>query len=171
MSFRNRFLCAVFFMVSGAFPFAVRAQQTDTTTFNVLIEIVESCDISTVTATDVDFGSHVRNNDAPVDAEGTLTVNCTDGTDYTIGLNEGLNSTGTTASADNRQMTDGTNFVPYGLYQDATRTQFWGDVIGTDTLAGTGTATDVEVPVYGRALSTDYPPGSYIDTVTATITY
>lgn len=171
MSFRSRLLCMIFFLASAGLPLSAHAQQTDTTTFNVLIEIVESCDISTITATDVDFGSHVRNNDAPVDAEGTLTVNCTAGTDYTIGLNEGVNSTSITAAADNRRMTDGAEFVPYGLYRDAARTQFWGDVIGTDTLAGTGTAADVEIPVYGRAPSTDYPPGTYIDTVTATVTY
>lgn len=171
MSFPHRLLPALLLLLATAAPSSAHAQQTDTDQFNVLIEIFESCDIGATTTSDVDFGSHMCNTGAPVDAEGTLTVNCTVGTDYTIGLNEGLNSTSPTAGADNRRMTNGVDFVPYGLYRDAARTEFWGNVIGTDTLAGTGTGATEDIPVYGRVPSTDYPPGSYIDTVVATITY
>lgn len=145
---------------------------TDTTTFNVKIVITESCDIHTAAATDVDFGSHARSA-GQWDATGSLVVNCSQGTPYTIALNAGSNSSSATASATNRRMTDGTNFVPYGLYRDAARSEFWGDVVGTDVLSGTGTAASVNVPVYGRVLaaSTNVPAGTYSDVVTATITY
>jgi len=149
----------------------VQAQVTDTTTFNVLIEIIESCSISDITATDVDYGTHARNAATDVEAEGTLHVNCTLDTAYNIGLNEGLYASSIPASATNRQMASGTDRVPYGLYRDAAHTLFWGDEIGTNTLAGTGTGVSEDIPVYGLAPSTDYPPGSYSDTVTATITY
>jgi spore coat protein U-like protein len=145
---------------------------TDTTTFQVRLVITESCDIRTVAATDVDFLSRVRSAGAPVDAQGTLVVNCSAGTPYTIGLNAGGNSTAATATATNRRMASGAgNFVPYGLYRDAGRTLFWGDVIGTNTLAGTGSAANQSIPVYGRVPSTNAPAGTYADTVTATITY
>ncbi len=145
---------------------------TDATTFQVRIVITEACDIQTVAATNVDFLSRARSTGAPVDAQGTLVVNCSAGTTYSIGLNSGGNSTAAAASATNRRMISGTgNFVPYGLYRDAGRTLFWGDVIGTNTLAGTGSASNQSIPVYGRAPSTNVPAGTYADTVTATITY
>ena len=145
---------------------------TDTTTFLVQIVITESCDIHTTAATDVDFGTHARS--AGVwDAAGNLVVNFSKDTPYTISLNEGLNSTSVTASATNRQMKLGANVVPYGLYRDTGRTLFWGNVVGTNTLAGVGTAANVNVPVFGRVplASTNVPAGTYVDTVTATITY
>jgi len=145
--------------------------QTDTTNFKVLIEITESCNISEITATDVDFGTYFRNETTDADAEGTLNVNCTQDTAYDIGLDAGLSPVSTTAGAANRQMASGANLVPYGLYRDPARTLFWGNVIGTDTLAGVGTGTTEQIPVYGRTPSTDYPPGNYEDTITATITY
>ena len=145
---------------------------TQTAQFQVRIVIAESCDIQTVAAGDIDFGTLPRGTGTPVDAQGTLEVNCTIGTPYTIGMNPGANATSTTASANNRRMSDGTNnFVAYGLYRDAGRQNLWGEVIGTDTLAGTGTAGAQTIPVYGRVPSTDAPAGSYGDTVIATITY
>lgn len=145
---------------------------TDSTTFQVKITITETCDIHTTTATEVNFGSHARSTGL-WDAAGNLVVNCSLGTPYAIALNAGLNSTGATATATNRQMVLSGNFVPYGLYRDAGRTLFWGAVSGTDTLSGTGTAANVNTPVYGRvpAASTNVPAGTYVDTVTATITY
>lgn len=145
---------------------------TQTAQFQVRIVITESCDIQTVAASDIDFGTLARATGSPVDALGTLQVNCTNGTPYAIGMSPGANATGTTASADNRRMSDGnSNFVAYGLYRDAGRQDFWGDVIGTDTLPGTGTASAQAIAIYGRAPSTDAPAGSYGDTVIATINY
>ena len=144
----------------------------DTTTFQVQIIITESCDIHTTAATDVDFSSHARST-GQWDAAGNLVVNCSTGTPYTIGLSNGTNPSSPTVSATNRQMTNGSNVVPYGLYQDGGRTQLWGSTIATDTFGGTGTGVNVDVPVYGRVLaaSTNVPAGTYLDTVTATITY
>lgn len=145
---------------------------TQTTQFQVRIVITESCDIQAVAASDIDFGTLTRSTGAPVDAQGTLEVNCSNGTPYTIGMNPGANATNTVAAADNRRMTDGNNnFLAYGLYRDAGRQNFWGDVVGTDTLAGIGSASTQTLPVYGRVPSTDAPTGSYSDTVIATITY
>ncbi|KRG67477.1 hypothetical protein ABB27_09665 [Stenotrophomonas terrae] len=151
---------------------ALASAATQTTQFQVRIVITESCDIQAVAASDIDFGTLTRSTGTPVDAQGTLEVNCSNGTPYTIGMNSGANATSTTAAADNRRMSDGSNnFLAYGLYRDAGRQNFWGDVVGTDTLAGTGSASTQTVPVYGRVPSTDAPAGSYSDTVIATITY
>ncbi|WP_411832561.1 spore coat U domain-containing protein [Pseudoxanthomonas mexicana] len=145
---------------------------TATTTFQVRMIITESCDISTVTATDVDFGTRIRGATTPIDSQGQLVVNCSNGTPYNIGLSNGANPSSATVSASNRRMTGpGSATLAYGLFRDAGRTQLWGATIGTDTLSGTGNASNQSIPVYGRAISTDAPAGTYTDTVTATITY
>lgn len=148
---------------------------TDTTTFKVKLTVTESCVISAVTPTDVDFGSQARTAAAlTLDAAGALNVNCTSGTSYTLGLNGGINTTGTITApvAGNRRMRLGatTSYVGYELYQNAGRTTFWGNTTGS-WLSGTGTGASVSVPVYGRVVSANSVAGNYEDTVTATITY
>jgi spore coat protein U-like protein len=170
MNLSKTFLIASSLLTAGISGTALAA--TDTVQFQVRLVITESCDIQTVAATDMDFLTHARSEHGPVDAEGSLVVNCSAGTPYTIGLDAGANSTTATASADNRRMiSDNGDFLPYGLYRDAGRTLFWGDVIGADTLAGTGSGSAESIPVYGRVLSINAPAGTYADTVTATITY
>lgn len=142
-----------------------RAQGTDITTFNVTITITESCDIHTTAATDVNFNTHSRSA-GTADAAGALSVNCTLDTNFQIALGDGAHHDGST-----RRMSGGTSYVPYGLYQDASRTLVWGNMVGTNTLGGQGTGVAVSVPVYGRATSLNAPAGTYTDTVQATITY
>ncbi|AMJ55756.1 MULTISPECIES: spore coat U domain-containing protein [Stenotrophomonas] len=170
MKLRNVPLFA--FIAATAFAGAAHAA-TDTTQFQVKITITESCDVHTVNASDIDFGTHVRSTGAtPIDNQGALQLNCSRGTPYQIALDPGLNASSPTAAADNRRMTNADGgLVPYGLYRDAARTQFWGRVLGTNTVAGTGTAAQQSIPVYGRVASTDVPAGVYLDTVTATVTY
>lgn len=148
---------------------------TDSTTFKVKLTVTESCFISATAPTDVDFGTQARTASAvTLDAAGALNVNCTSGTPYTIGLNGGVNTTGTVAApvAGDRRMRRGatTDYLAYELYQNTGRTTFWGNTTGS-WLAGTGTGASVSVPVYGRAVSTNNTAGAYEDTVTATITY
>ena len=154
-------------LVIAAAGTALPAQAaTDTTTFNVKIVITESCDIHTTAATDVDFGSHARSTTAQQAATGTLTVNCTDGTPYNIGLDNGSNFSGT------RRMSDGgTNYLGYGLFRDSAHSLAWGTTIGTNTLTGTGTAANQVISVYGQTVDTNAPAGSYSDIVTASVTY
>ena len=149
---------------------------TDATNFQVKITITESCDIKSIAATDVDFLSHARSSaTSSLDAAGNLSVNCTKDTPYAIALDMGQNSTAAVASSANRRMVLTGNYVPYGLYRDAGRTQLWGNVAGAggDTLTGTGTAGAQNIPVYGRVLAgaINVPAGTYVDTVKATISY
>lgn len=143
---------------------------TDTTTFNVKIVITSSCDIHTVAATNVDFGtqpSTVTN----IDNQGALSLNCTPGTAYTVALDNGQNG----ADVNSRKMANGANLVPYQLYRAAARGagDVWGSTTGAggNVLAGSGTGAAVSIPVYGRVPSTNFPAGSYNDVITATVTY
>lgn len=166
---------AVLLSVAALGAMAAAQAATDTKTFQVKLTITESCFISTIAPTDVNFGSQARTAAAlTLDAAGALNVNCTAGTTYNIGLNGGVNNTGTpaTPTAGSRRMRLGatTNYVGYELYQNTGRTTFWGNATGS-WLGGTGTGASVSVPVYGRVVSANAPAGAYIDTVTATITY
>ena len=144
----------------------------DTANFQVRILIQESCTISATAPTDIDFLTHTRSTGAPVSATGTLTVNCSAGTPYSIGLSGGANSTGdaTAPAAGDRRMSSGSAHVPYDLYRDGAFSNFWGNTTG-NMQAGTGTAANQTLTVHGRVPSTNFPAGTYTDTVTARVVY
>jgi spore coat protein U-like protein len=144
---------------------------SDTATFNVTITLQETCDVATSGASNIAFGSQGLLT-ANVDQTSTLTVTCSEGTDYSIGLNAGLNA-GTPADVDTRRMTDGNgNYVQYQLYQDAPGGTVWGNTNLTDTVDSIGTGSSQSFTVHGRVPPQATPPaGAYSDTITATVTY
>ena len=120
-----------------------------------------------VSASPVAFGT-VTSLAANIDAAGTISVNCSTGASYTVGLDGGVNG-GTSATS--RKMANGSNRVTYGLYRDSARSQGWYTDTGT-TYAGTGNGTAQVINVYGRVPAQPSPtPGNYGDTVTVTLTY
>ena len=149
----------------------VQAAETSAT-FQVKIKIVESCDITTTKPTDIDFGQHTRATAAVnLTQTGTITVNCSAGTPYQIGLNGGIHSTGDAAApiAGQRRMAGASSFVAYDLYQDA-GTTFWGNTAG-NRVGDTGTGAAQAHTVTGKVTSINVPAGDYVDTVTATVVY
>ena len=69
-------------------------------------------------------------------------------------------------------MSQSSEQVTYGLYQDSGRTQVWGDSAGTNTAAGTGSGLAQTFSVYGRVPAQSTPsPGTYVDTVVVTVSY
>jgi len=143
---------------------------SDTANLNVTITITSVCDIHTTAPLPVNFGS-VSSSATNVDQQGQLTVNCTPGTAYTIGLDNGQNGT----DVNSRKMANGANLVPYQLYRAPARgpTDVWGSTVGAggNVLAGSGTGAAVNLPVYGRTPSANFPAGTYNDVVIATVTY
>lgn len=145
---------------------AASAQTVTTDSFDVQITIVAECEITSTET--LDFGTEGVLS-ADVDASATMEVTCTDATPYDIGLNEGL---GAGATTEVRQMTSGGETIAYGLFQDTGRATNWGDTVGADTQAATGTGTAQSFTVFGRVLAQATPaPGTYTDTVTVTVTY
>ena len=60
----------------------------------------------------------------------------------------------------------------YRLFSNSGRTTNWGNTVGTDTVAGTGSGAVQSLTVYGQIPAGQYlRPGNYADTITATITY
>ena len=141
---------------------------TSTATMPVTITIQNACNVAAVAPTTLNFGTQGPLL-AAVNNTSTLTVTCTSGAPYNIGLDGG----GAGAGAINgRRMINGTNQVTYQLYSDTNRTTVWGNTIGTNTVTSTGTGTAQTFTVYGQVPAQSTPPaGVYNDTVNVTVTY
>ena len=139
---------------------------TTTTTFTVSITITASCVINS--ASTLNFGSSGVLT-ANIDLTSTIQVQCTNTTPYNIGLNAG---TASGATVTTRKMTNGAATVSYSMYSDSGRTTNWGNTVGTDTVASTGTGASQSFTVYGRVPTQSTPaPQAYSDTITVTVTY
>jgi spore coat protein U-like protein len=141
-----------------------RAQQVP---FTAQINNTAAC---TVAATAMNFGN-LTTMSAQRDATSTITVTCTRGTDYTLGLSNGSGGgTGPTA----RRMTNPgtTNFITYGIYRNAARNQPWGDIPGTNTESRRANGNAQNFTAYGRIpAQAEVRSFTYTDTIIATITY
>jgi spore coat protein U-like protein len=139
---------------------------TATGTLGVSLSISATCAVGT--STPVAFGSQGLLNSA-LTATGALSVQCTNTTPYNVGLDPG-GASGATVTT--RAMTSGSNTVSYALYRDSGHTQNWGQTVGTDTLAGTGSGAAQSINVYGQVpAQNSSAPGSYGDIVNVTVTY
>jgi spore coat protein U-like protein len=136
--------------------------------FTVQATVINDCSIN---ASNINFGATGLIRSAVV-SNGTISVACTNNAPYSVSLNAG---SGNGATVANRLMTrsGGAEQVKYQLYQDSAFTKPWGDgTNGTSPYASVGNGATQNIPVYGRVpIQTTSTPGSYIDTVIATITY
>jgi spore coat protein U-like protein len=99
----------------------------------------------------------------------TVSVTCTDGGGYTVGLGDGLHSV-----AAQRNLVSGANALAYDLYKETGRTTRWGDT-GAGLVSGAGTAVEQSLTVYGQ-VKAGQPLLSgngalYTDTIMVTLTY
>ena len=142
---------------------------TKTASFTVSASVGRNC---TISAANLALGEFLGDNN--LTATSDITVRCTDGTPFSIALNQGL-----TGNYGGRRMTSaGGDALVYNLYTDGTYGAVWGDNTGgTSTVggAGTGMANALTRTVFGRLLASDnvgpVEVGAYSDTIVATITY
>lgn len=146
--------CASLIASSGTFPFSATAT------------VINNC---TITATNVAFAT-VSVLSSPLTATGSLNVSCTNGDAWRIALSAGGSAN---QLARVMQRGGGGGTVGYQLYTDAARTIVWGDATaGTAMASGTGTGTAQAVSIYGRVPAQSTPqPGTYSDSITATISF
>ena len=138
---------------------------TNTKTATVTATVSSNC---TIGATAISFGSQgiLSSNK---DAQGTLNIQCSQSLPYLVSLDGGLSGA---TNPTQRKMTFSTANVVYGLYQDSARSVPWGSTSGVNTASGTGTGLTQTINVYGRVAPQTTPqPGTYADTIVATITY
>ena len=138
---------------------------------------VTTCNGSNIALT---LGNYDSYQSVPKDASAIFTVTCTRSggpptTTVTLGLGPSLNS-GTVASRQ-LKLTSGTDLLNYNLYRDAGRSLVWGNTIGTNTLSQTlsipnNTSGTLTFTLFGRidALQ-DVRPGTYTDSLTATVSF
>jgi spore coat protein U-like protein len=140
---------------------------TVTTTFTVSTDVQTACVVS---ATALNFGAYITT--AASNATSTITVQCNNLTTYNIGLDQGTSPGATTTT---RAMTGPTGAVPlgYSLCSDsASCAKNWGDVVGTDTVPGTGNGSGQPYTVYGHIPAGEVSrAGAYSDTITVTVTF
>jgi len=135
-----------------------------TTAFPVTAIIEPDC---TISATDMSFGTY---SGAQLNGQSQIALTCTRGAAWNVGLSAG-NFPGATVTS--RRMTGpGNTPMAYSLYRDPARTLNWGNVVGTDTISGTGTGGRQSMSVYGLVPpSQNLPDGVYQDTIVATVTF
>ena len=143
---------------------------TATNTLPVEVNVINSC---TIAATPMNFGSPTAIGTSNVDRTSTVSLQCTNGANYDVAMDPGLNASGT-----QRRMSNGAAtpvFVPYAIYRDTTYTAAaeWTAAVG-GTVSGTaGVSGLVSLTAYGRipSTATSVGAGSYLDTVTVTVTF
>ena len=158
------------FLLGTAFTGSANAL-TQTGNIAVSASVVAACSI---TVAPVPFGPYTGSA-ITRDVSNGVSVTCTNGAPYNIGLSAGGGSGATVIT---RKLTgSGTaaaNTLTYSLYKDSGYVNIWGNTTGNDTQAGTGNGAAQSYTVYGKmnALGAQtLATGSYSDTVIATITY
>ncbi|MCK9489731.1 MAG: spore coat U domain-containing protein [Xanthomonadales bacterium] len=102
-------------------------------------------------------------------ANTNLAVNCTLGGAYSIALDGGTVSGD--VNARRMRLGPGPASIDYQLYRDSGLSLPWGNSPG-NMVTGTGTGTVQSIPVHGWVPpQAAKPAGTYVDTITATITY
>lgn len=142
---------------------------TSTTSLSISANVAANCTISQ--GNGLSFGDYTGSQ---LQTTGSLSVTCTSGTTYTIGLSQG--SGPSTSNRKLRQnVSQSPSFLEYALYYDSGMTQNWGDVTDSspNLYSGTGNGQAQSVTAYGvvAAGQSGLGTGSYSDTLTATITY
>ena len=153
----------------------VAGAATTTSSFNVKMTVTSNCAIKTAPA-DINLGS-VAAGDAVTPGSTAIVVNCSKSTPFTVGLKPSNNdTTGAGVMAGPSPATP----IAYQLHQTTAAGAVWGNVAGTNTMAGTGAgmgsiaAQQVSFTAFATvpAGATDAVTlGAYNDLVTVTVTY
>lgn len=136
-------------------PFTVRATNNS------------SCTIATSA---LNFGNQASLDTAKT-ATNSISVTCTAGTLYDVGLSNG--SSGGTAPTSRFMKNIATSeAITYGIYRNAAQSLPWGNTAGSDTVSATGNGVAQTYTGYGRVPIQPTPPSlTYTDTVVVTVTY
>jgi spore coat protein U-like protein len=145
---------------------------TTTTNLSVTAIVGATCNISTSA---LSFGSYdplAANVTAPLNGTGSVGTTCSNGLTNTLTLDQGLNgATGSSDAVPLRQLRSSGNVISYFLYSNSARTTVFGNTTGTG-VGQTGTGQSATATVYGQVpAGQNAAPGSYADTVVATVTF
>lgn len=161
------FYSAVILPVMSIATASVAQASNVQTTMAVTATNANSC---AVLAQPLAFGTVNQVSGAVTDTQTTITVSCTPGIAYNVGLDTGAHAT---AGVRQMQALLGTALIPYSVFSDSARATSWGNSVGVDTVARTASALPTSLTVYGRipAGSGLVASGAYTDLVTVTVTF
>jgi spore coat protein U-like protein len=158
---------------AAALVVAIVPARAATSNGTVLVKatVAATCILNSPT---LNFGAYDPTLAADKDNTTSLTVNCTKGTAWVVGLDQGVNGNATT-----RNMKDtgtSTDTLHYELFTDAARTTVWanGTTASASVASGTGTgaAAGQSVTIFGRLFASQYvTPSAYQDSVKATVNF
>lgn len=147
---------------------------TATATFQVLMTIQKACSVTAGNASNISLGT-VAATATPNNGNSSISVTCSKTTPYNIGLlpssANGGTANGTGNMISSTAPSTNTDKVPYTLYSNSGNTTVWGNNIGTNTVASTGTGAAQSFNVYAQNTNANFTPDSYVDTVGVTVTY
>ena len=148
--------CGTYYSSNDSFPFTVQAHASPVCEF--------------ISADDIDFGTHTAGS-TNLKQSGNLTVRCTNGTPYTVGL---IPSNNNQEGRGERKSTNpaNTDKVPYVL-KKGNSSELWGNQSsGTGSAQRfTGDSSNQTHTISAEVQNTDYTPGEYKDKVTVDIRY
>lgn len=162
---RRRFIAVGAATLIAGLPLSWASAATATATFTVTANVLTNC---TIQAQNLNFGSYTG---AILTGTTTITTDCSNGAPYNVGLNAG---TAPGATVTTRKMTGpaSSDLLSYTLSQDSAHSVNWGNTIGTDTVASTGTGAAQTFTVFGQIPASQFTTtGTYTDTITATLTF
>jgi len=142
---------------------------TSTGTVLVKATVAATCALNSPT---LNFGAYDPTVGTDTDIPATLVVNCTKGTAWVVGLDQGVN--GPTRNMKNTG--PGTDTLHYELFVDTARTKVWTNgTTASPTVAsgtGTGAAAGQNVTIFGRLFANQFvTPSTYQDSVIATVNF
>lgn len=133
----------------------------------VTATVADACGVTDSTLT---FGNVSPSAGTVAPVAGAISVTCTLGTAFSVGLSNGANASGA-----QRRMRQGTssNYLNYEIYRDLLTTSRFGDTGSTDRATGLGIGLlATPIAFYGTiASSQTAPTGAYSDTVQITLYY
>ncbi|MQQ99551.1 Csu type fimbrial protein [Glaciimonas soli] len=135
------------------------------------VTIADDCTIA-ATGFTTTYDPVVANASTAQSTTASVTTTCTAGDTTVVTLDQGTNPASTsTPAAPLRRVTNGTTFLNYGLFSNATYTTTWGNTPATG-VSGTGTGSAVPLVIYAQLpAGQNGAAGTYTDTVIATVTY
>ncbi|MFN4184601.1 MAG: spore coat U domain-containing protein [Hyphomonas sp.] len=133
---------------------------TATGTLDVQATVVNTCVVLTTPVVFAGVGLD------EVTANGSITVNCTNTSAFTVALDGGDSGNISARTLTHASLPASFN---YQLYTDAGLTTVWGDGVTGSQADGAGPSQTLTV--YGRTTSTPDTAGAYSDEVQVTVTY
>lgn len=148
----------MFLLLTTRTACAFAATPNPTAEMRVTANVTKFC---TATASPLTFGRYFYEE---LNARINVTIQCTLGTQYYIGVNQPIEGRSMVSSSDHK--------LRYILYQDMGRSRVLGNIVGQNTISGIGTGTVDVITIYGLVEGEQTAEsGRYTDNLNITVSF